>query len=139
MIGAIAWFAIIALLFNALQQLPQDLPQSVQSGVRTMSFFVILGWAIYPAGYMAPLMEVPPEVRELVYNIGDLANKLGLTLVVYATAKRALWEEEEAMEEEQMAIAPNPVPAEAYGQPGYAQAGFAQPSGYSTMLPQGGE
>jgi bacteriorhodopsin len=68
----------------------------VQQGVRRMGFFMFFGWVIYPAGYFAPQMGLPLEVRELIYNVADLVNKVGLCLLVYITAKDAEVEEAEA-------------------------------------------
>lgn len=111
LIGCVAWFAIIAMLFNALTSLPDDIEESTRQGVRRMSLFIVIGWAIYPIGYLAPLLEVPADVRELVYNLGDFANKMGLCLVVYATAKLTGLER---LEEEEAYFAE---------QPGYAEPG----------------
>jgi hypothetical protein len=76
-------------LFIALGTLPDRLSDSVKSGVRVMGVFVLIGWAIYPLGYFAPILGLPDDVREVVYNVADLVNKVGLCLVVYVTAKRA--------------------------------------------------
>ncbi|HJK94211.1 MAG TPA: bacteriorhodopsin [Polyangiaceae bacterium LLY-WYZ-15_(1-7)] len=115
LIGCVAWFAIITMLFNALTQLPEEIEQSTRHGVRRMSLFILIGWAIYPVGYLAPLLEVPADVRELVYNFGDLVNKIGLCLVVYATAKLTgleRLEEEEAYFEPHGEPMGMPQPAE---------------------------
>jgi len=57
--------------------------------------FVLIGWAIYPIGYMAGTagwyggegdifgMTIAMDV---VYNIGDAINKIGFGLVVYNLA-----------------------------------------------------
>ncbi len=55
--------------------------------------------AIYPVGFFAPLLGIPDDVRELVYNVADLVNKVGLCLVVYVTAKRVGAEEAELQEQ----------------------------------------
>lgn len=101
LISCFAWLMIIALLFGALTQLPDHIEEATKNGVRRMSLFIVIGWAIYPLGYLAPLLEVPPEARELVYNIADLINKLGLCMVVYSTAKLTGLEREEAEEEDE--------------------------------------
>jgi bacteriorhodopsin len=89
-----AWVTILWLMFNALSTLPDHITESVRQGVRTMGLFMFLGWAVYPAGYLAPLLGVPADVRELVYNVADLLNKVGLCVIVYLTAKRADAEEQ---------------------------------------------
>ena len=57
--------------------------------------FVLIGWAIYPIGYMAGTagwygaegqifgMDLAMDV---IYNIGDAINKIGFGLVVYNLA-----------------------------------------------------
>jgi bacteriorhodopsin len=90
--GCAAWVAIVVMLFSALASLPDRLEDSLRKGVRTMGMFVVAGWAIYPLGYFAPLLQLPPEARELIYNVADLVNKIGLCLLVYVTAKRTGFE-----------------------------------------------
>ena len=87
LIGCVAWFGILASLFSALTVLPERLGPAVRSGVKNMSLFVVIGWAIYPVGFFAPMLDIPSDVRELVYNLADLFNKVGLCMLVYVTAK----------------------------------------------------
>ena len=61
----------------------------------TLCWFVLVGWAIYPIGYMAGTagwygtenqlfgMDLSMDV---IYNIGDAINKIGFGLVVYTLA-----------------------------------------------------
>ena len=65
--------------------------ESVKKGVRTLAWFVLVGWAIYPVGYMC--MEggwlsgiMSPSDVDLWYNIADAINKIGFGLVVYNIA-----------------------------------------------------
>lgn len=88
LIGCFAWLLIVVSMVMALGELPAKISQATRRAVRTMSLFIVIGWAIYPLGYMAPILQLPFEVRELVYNVADFANKLGLCLVVYAAAKQ---------------------------------------------------
>lgn len=67
--------------------------QAVKNGVRTLAWFVLVGWAIYPIGYMcmpggwlnAGLGWDAKNV-DLFYNIADAINKIGFGLVVYGIA-----------------------------------------------------
>ena len=63
----------------------------VKRGVRTLAWFVLVGWAIYPIGYMcmpggwlSGVMN--PSDVDLWYNIADVINKVGFGLVVYNIA-----------------------------------------------------
>jgi bacteriorhodopsin len=57
-----------------------------------LAWFVLVGWAIYPIGYMA--IETDGWLRgviaiknmDLIYNIGDAINKIGFGLVIYGLA-----------------------------------------------------
>jgi bacteriorhodopsin len=62
-------------------------------GVRTLAWFVLVGWAIYPIGYMCMPggwlnMALGWESAnvDLFYNIADAVNKIGFGLVVYGIA-----------------------------------------------------
>jgi sensory rhodopsin len=96
LVGCLAWFGIVGSLFQALSVLPPRIGPSVRSGVRTMGMFLVFGWAVYPVGYFAPMLGVPDDVRELIYNIADAVNKLGLCLIVYSSAKSTAKEEDDA-------------------------------------------
>ena len=60
-----------------------------------MCKFVLIGWAIYPLGYMAGtagwygaegvLFGMSLDM-DVIYNIGDAINKIGFGLVVYSLA-----------------------------------------------------
>ena len=65
----------------------------VKRGVRTLAWFVLVGWAIYPIGYMCmdggwlnSALGWGSENVDLWYNIADAINKIGFGLVVYNIA-----------------------------------------------------
>ena len=63
----------------------------VIKGIRTLAWFVLVGWAIYPIGYMCMpgnLLSsfMAPSSVDLFYNIADAINKIGFGLVVYGIA-----------------------------------------------------
>ncbi|MEN0006123.1 MAG: bacteriorhodopsin-like [Bacteroidota bacterium] len=63
----------------------------LQKAFSALAWFVLVGWAIYPIGYMA--MDtgwlagvIPASSMDIIYNIGDAVNKIGFGLVVYSLA-----------------------------------------------------
>ena len=63
----------------------------LQKGFNTLAWFILVGWAIYPIGYMA--MDtgwlagvIPATSMDIIYNIGDAVNKIGFGLVIYSLA-----------------------------------------------------
>jgi sensory rhodopsin len=68
-----------------------DANSVVKNGVRYLAWFVLVGWAIYPVGYMcmdggwlSSVMD--PKSVDVWYNIADAINKIGFGLVVYGIA-----------------------------------------------------
>lgn len=104
-VGCVAWLLIVALLFFALSDLPDEVDPVTQRAIRHMSLFVLIGWSIYPVGYLAPAFGLPADMRELLYNVGDLINKIGLALFVLAAAVgKEKWLEEQEEEPEEYAV-----------------------------------
>jgi sensory rhodopsin len=68
---------------------------NVQGAVTLLKRFVLVGWAIYPIGYMllpGNLLSgvgISATTMDLLYNIGDAVNKIGFGLVVYTMAVKA--------------------------------------------------
>jgi bacteriorhodopsin len=69
--------------------------KTIISGIRALSWFVLVGWAIYPIGYMCmdggwlnTAFGWGPSNVDLFYNIADVVNKIGFGLVVYGIAIR---------------------------------------------------
>jgi sensory rhodopsin len=65
----------------------------VVKGVRILAWFVLVGWAIYPIGYMCMPggwlntgLGWESSNVDLFYNIADAINKIGFGLVVYSVA-----------------------------------------------------
>lgn len=61
---------------------------NVATAVRLLRNFVVIGWAIYPLGYMTMEGNLLAGMfnLDLIYNIGDAVNKIGFGLVVYMVA-----------------------------------------------------
>ena len=66
---------------------------AIKRSVRILAWFVLVGWAIYPIGYMCmpggwlnSAFGWSSENVDLFYNIADAINKIGFGLVVYSLA-----------------------------------------------------
>lgn len=89
-VGCIAWFYIIYLLFTNVTKAAENKPAPIRKALLQMRLFILIGWAIYPVGYavtlFAPGIEVQ-LVRELIYNFADLINKVGFGLIAFFAVK----------------------------------------------------
>ncbi|MGJ8676617.1 MAG: bacteriorhodopsin [Akkermansiaceae bacterium] len=83
------WVYIIYSLYIALNQLPDSVDDYKKTGIRRMFLFILIGWVIYPIGYILPSLSLPGDYRELLYNVGDVINKVGLGLVVINAGLRS--------------------------------------------------
>ncbi len=92
--SGIAYFYIVYLImFGEAKALADKSSAGVQNAHKLLCRFVLIGWAIYPIGYMVGTGEgqwysfLQGAVdMDVIYNIGDAINKIGFGLVVYALA-----------------------------------------------------
>jgi bacteriorhodopsin len=47
-----------------------------------MRQFILIGWAVYPIGFLMAFSG-NGELREIIYNVADVLNKVGFGLVAY--------------------------------------------------------
>lgn len=66
---------------------------TVLRGIKILAWFVLVGWAIYPIGYMCMpggwlniALGWESSSVDLFYNLADAINKIGFGLVVYSVA-----------------------------------------------------
>lgn len=81
-----AWFG------EAKQLAAASSSSAVKKGINALAWFVLVGWAIYPIGYMtmpggwlSGIITNPANLN-LFYNLADAINKIGFGLVVYSIA-----------------------------------------------------
>lgn len=89
-------YIVYSAWFGEAKQLADNANSAtVRQGIQALAWFVLVGWAIYPVGYMAmPGGWLGPDGAgllkstdlNLIYNIGDAINKIGFGLVVYNIA-----------------------------------------------------
>jgi bacteriorhodopsin len=90
LIGCGFGLAIFVPLGLALRRLPDHVSVASARTVRAMAALTLIGWLVYPIGYLQPLIGFPPDVRELIYNIADLVNKGGLGAIIFWGGRLAL-------------------------------------------------
>ena len=92
LISGLAYFVIVYdIWFGEAKKLALKAGGAVLSAHKTLCWFVLVGWAIYPIGYMAGTPGWYDGIfgglqMDVIYNIGDAVNKIGFGLVVYAAA-----------------------------------------------------
>ncbi len=92
LISGIAYFAIVYdIWLGSAKKLADTAGGAVLKAHKMLCWFVLVGWAIYPIGYMAGTPGWYDGIfgglnLDVVYNIGDAINKIGFGLVVYYLA-----------------------------------------------------
>ena len=99
-ISGAAYFYIAYLIwFGEVAQLAQTAGPQVAKATRVLAWFVLVGWAIYPLGYILgtpgglfgiQLVTDPKAAvaaMDIVYNIADAINKIGFGLVIYSLSR----------------------------------------------------
>jgi bacteriorhodopsin len=92
LISGIAYFVIVYdIWLGTAKKLAVEAGGAVLSAHKALCWFVLVGWAIYPIGYMAGTPGWYSGIfggldLNIVYNIGDAINKIGFGLVIYNLA-----------------------------------------------------
>ncbi|MEX1202350.1 MAG: bacteriorhodopsin, partial [Ferruginibacter sp.] len=95
LVSGLAYFYIVYLVwFGEVAKLANSAGGAVAKANKTLGWFVLVGWAIYPIGYIAGtagglfgFRVLEGLSMDVVYNIGDAINKIGFGLVIYALAQ----------------------------------------------------
>lgn len=91
--GAAYFYIAYLVWFGEVAQLAANAGPAVAKATKTLAWFVLVGWAIYPLGYIIGTpgglfgafgSDVNNPMMDVVYNIGDAVNKIGFGLVIYA-------------------------------------------------------
>tara|TARA_Y100001970_G_scaffold277688_1_gene382280 strand:+ start:434 stop:1123 length:690 start_codon:yes stop_codon:yes gene_type:complete len=87
-IGIIGWAIIIWEIFGGESSKAAATKESVKSAFNAMRLIVLVGWAIYPLGYIFGYMmeSVDPSTLNGVYNIADFVNKILFGLIIWNLA-----------------------------------------------------
>jgi len=93
--SGIAYFFIVYIIwFGEAKKLAESAGGQVLKAHNILCWFVLVGWAIYPIGYILGTpgglfgidFGIDASFMDVVYNIGDAVNKIGFGLVIYSLA-----------------------------------------------------
>jgi bacteriorhodopsin len=95
-ISGVAYFAIVyEIWLGSAAKLAKEAGGDVLAAHKILCWFVLVGWSIYPLGYMLGtdgwyngLHSLNLNI-DVVYNIADAINKIGFGLVIYSLAVKA--------------------------------------------------
>ncbi len=105
--GFISTIGYVGILYEVWLGSAKKLSQNsndpiLQAAFTTLAWFVLVGWAIYPIGYMAIETDgwlrnvIPLASLDLIYNLGDAVNKIGFGLVIYSLAVNSMEKQKKA-------------------------------------------
>jgi bacteriorhodopsin len=99
LVSGIAYFVIVYIVwFGEAKKLAVSAGGEVLKAHKILCWFVLVGWAIYPLGYILGTegglfgltlvddIDSAQMAMNVVYNIGDAVNKIGFGLVVFSLA-----------------------------------------------------
>ena len=89
-IGMIGWAVIIWEIFRGEASQAAATKESVASAFNAMRLIVLVGWAIYPLGYIFGLMmgSVDADTLNWIYNLADFVNKILFGLIIWNAAAK---------------------------------------------------
>ena len=99
-ISGVAYFAIVyEIWLGNASKLAKAAGGDVLKAHKLLCWFVLVGWAIYPLGYMLGTDGWYTSILgkgsvDVVYNIADAINKIGFGLVIYSLAVKSTKEGE---------------------------------------------
>ena len=88
-IGMLAWIYMIYVLYmGAGRAAVATTSASVQTAYNSMLWIIVVGWSIYPIGYVAGYLmgAVDSSTLNLIYNLADFVNKILFGLVIWKAA-----------------------------------------------------
>ena len=87
-IGIIGWAIIIWEIFRGEASQAAASKESVTSAFNAMRLIVLVGWIIYPLGYIFGLMmgSIDANTLNWVYNLADFVNKILFGLIIWNAA-----------------------------------------------------
>ena len=86
--GFVVSMVAYAFLMRALQAEGTSLTGDAGEPFQKIKNLILIGWIIYPLGFLAPAVSPDlMDLRELLYTVADIINKVGLGVLVLNMAK----------------------------------------------------
>ena len=89
-VGIIGWAVIIWEIFRGEASQAADSKEGIKSAFSALRIIVLVGWAIYPLGYVFGYMfqSVDPGSLNIIYNLADFVNKILFGLIIWSVATK---------------------------------------------------
>ena len=87
-VGMAGWIYIIFEIFRGESSIIATKNDSIKSAFASLRLIVVVGWSIYPLGYVFGYLmgAVDAETLNLIYNLADFINKILFGLVIWKAA-----------------------------------------------------
>jgi bacteriorhodopsin len=87
-IGMIGWVVIIWEIFRGEASQAADSKKAIKTAFNTLRIIVLIGWAIYPLGYIFGYLmgAVDQGSLNIIYNLADFVNKILFGLIIWNVA-----------------------------------------------------
>ena len=89
-IGMIGWAVIIWEIFRGEASQAAEAKEGIKSAFNALRIIVLIGWAIYPLGYVFGYMlgTVDDASLNIIYNLADFVNKILFGLIIWQVATK---------------------------------------------------
>ena len=87
-IGMVGWAIIIWEIFGGEASKAAEANEGIKTAFNALRIIVLVGWAIYPLGYIFGYMmgSVDPGSLNIIYNLADFVNKILFGLIIWNVA-----------------------------------------------------
>jgi bacteriorhodopsin len=87
-IGMIGWVVIIWEIFGGEASKAANANEDIKSAFNALRIIVLVGWAIYPLGYIFGYMmgSIDQGSLNVIYNLADFVNKILFGLIIWNVA-----------------------------------------------------
>ena len=87
-IGFVVSMVAYGYILRELQSEGEGLKAAEADQFEKIKQLILVGWIIYPLGYLAPVVSADlADLRETLYTIADIINKVGLGVLVLGMAR----------------------------------------------------